>query len=150
MKKKSFLLLLLCSLCLLSFKDSPAIENKVLIYGLIINNGCQYDPETTVDYEYEIVDQSNYKEATIVLSERLSKKYPEAKRIETGSSYYQYGGEAAAIVILKQTSFYPGKCQYINYVIGFGKSEDEALITATKYCITSTYIRCDVLLSKTW
>ncbi len=150
MKKKSYLLALLCSLCFLSFKELPRTENMVLIYGLVINYGCDSGPETTVEYKYEIVEQSKYKEGSTILRENLLKQYPGAKRVETGSSFYQYGAEAAAIVILKQTVFYPGKCQYINYVIGFGKSTDEALVTATKYCITSTYIKCDVLFSKSW
>ena len=150
MKKKSLLLAILYSFCFLSFKGIPKTENKVLVYGLVVNYGCKLEPETTVEYAYDIVEKSEYKEATTALSERLLKQYPDAKRVETGSSFYQYGADAAAIVILKQTVFYPGKCPYFNYVIGFGKSVDEALVRATKECITSTYIKCDVLLSKSW
>ena len=150
MTKKSLIIAILFSFCFLSFKQIHNTENKVLVYGLVINYGCEQEPETTVEYAYEIVEKAKYNQASAILREKLLKQYPKAKRVETGSSFYQYGADAAAIVILKQTVFYPGKCEYYNYIIGFGKSTDEALATATKNCLTSTYIKCDVLKSESW
>lgn len=95
---KSFLAALVFSICLMSFKYVPRTENKVLIYGLVINYGCEQQPETTAEYSYEIVDKSKYNQASALLREKLLKQYSKAKRIETGSSFYQYGADAADIV----------------------------------------------------
>jgi hypothetical protein len=122
----------------------------VFIYGLVINEGCKYEPDNTVEYMYNIVEEAKYKEATTVIREKLLKQYPNSKRIETGSSIYQYGADAAAAVIIKQTVQYVNGCQYSNFLIRFGKSQEEAIKKATVDCNNSNRINCEILLNKTW
>lgn len=152
MKKILLFILVIASIGLASFTIKKSERaTMVFVYGLVINYGCDDQPETTVDYKYSIVEESKYKKETEVIRNNLLEQYPKSKRVETGSSFYQYGAEAAAVVIMKQSVQYPNRCQYFNYIFGWGKSAEEALNKAQRDCITSNNnITCEVLFKKTW
>jgi len=131
------------------FVKEETIENRVMIYGIVYNSAC--GTETVQTYYTKLVDASDVNEAYKQMKEYLEIGWPNAKRIQVGSSKFDYGTDASNMSILKWKAG-NSNCEYTVYVVAFGTTEGEALNNAirTKNSAAGESVSYEMVEQKYW
>lgn len=116
-----FLMLLVITLSSFITKEKK-YEGQVMIYGLVYINQC--NSEAFEYFSYRRVDASNYYEEQKKLETFLKNKYPNAMRVRTGSSRYDFSTATNMCVIKWRGG--TNNCSYDVVSVHFGTSQADA------------------------
>ena len=125
---KNSLLFFLISLNF-SFMPKKEQNSLVLIYGLVYFDKC--NSEAFEHFRLEIVSSENYYKKQQQLEAELKSDYPNAKKIRTNSSKFDYA-TAKSVCVIKWRSG-SSKCSYDVASVIFGKTKAEAMSNAISH-----------------
>jgi len=111
------------------FSSKTDQNSSVMIYGIVYNDHC--NSEAFEHFTSKLVSSENYYKEQQSLESYLKKEYPNARKIRTGSSKFDYSTATNMCVIKWQSG--SSKCAYDVVSVLFGKKESEALNNAINH-----------------
>jgi hypothetical protein len=130
MKKLTiYLVVMLVSFTMSSASSTTQNPSRVVVYGVVYVKTC--NSEVPTYYRYKIVNASDLQAERADLKSRLENDYPTALRIRMGSSSFDFGTSARAMLVYNFSKTL-NNCSYKVLMIQFGSDSADAYQRAVK------------------
>jgi hypothetical protein len=149
-KKNTLVMVIVLLTTLSSFIIKPrTTTNQVMVFGIVYTNQC--NSEAYEFFSSKLVDEGNYYQEQKDLETNLKREYPNAKRIRTGSSKFDFGSSATNMCVIKWKGG-NSNCSYDVVSVHFGTTEADALNRAIKHknMWGGTNVSYSIMTQKYW